>query len=105
MIRSRKHLDFIKTLPCVMCMSTPCDPEHLRKRIPHEKKGGTGLKPCDSCVVPLCRTHHQQQHSKGFDTFWGKAEPYDLANLLFLLTGQYEKCVDAIVRFRLVLFN
>lgn len=99
MIRSRKHLDFVKTLSCVKCGASPCDPEHLRKRIPLRKKGGTGLKPCDTCVVPLCREHHQLQHQVGFDTFWGKAEPYDLASLLWLYTGDREKCIDAIIRF------
>jgi hypothetical protein len=49
---------------------------------------GMGQKPDDYRVVPLCREHHQQQHTIGERTFW---ETYERA------TGQsVEDLIQAI---------
>lgn len=51
-------LDYIKTLNCIICGFTPCDPDHVITRGP----GGS-----DSAinVWPLCHKHHIERHNKG----------------------------------------
>ena len=66
-LRSKKHLNFIKTSRCIICYNSPCDPAHLGFGI-----GGCGLKSDDCFVVPLCREHHTIQHNIGEKTFWKK---------------------------------
>jgi hypothetical protein len=96
-IRDRAHLNFIKTLPCCMCGAPQSDPAHIRLGT----DGGTGLKPSDNYVLPLCRPCHQEEH-RGSRTFWAKAkrDPLGLANALYILTGQETACIEQIVRFR-----
>lgn len=41
------------------CQEYPCDPSHIRAGLPlHALRGGTGLKPHDAWILPLCRPHH-----------------------------------------------
>lgn len=96
-IRDRAHLDFIKTLFCCVCGASPCDPAHIRIGT----ICGVGLKPNDSECVPLCRPCHEESH-KGERTFWSKVkrDPLNLANALYVLTGQYDACIEQIMRFR-----
>jgi len=64
-IRSRKHLIFISTQPCVLCNATNVQSCHIRYA-----GAGMGLKPCDSFVVPMCVEHHTEQHSMNERLFW-----------------------------------
>lgn len=66
-IRSRAHLDWVRTLPCAACGQSwaPCDPAHVRRGT----DGGTGLKPSDNWVVPLCHPCHLEQHRVGEASF------------------------------------
>lgn len=42
----------------------PMDPAHVRCDLPADSlKGGQGLKPHDAWIIPLCRTHHTEQHA------------------------------------------
>jgi hypothetical protein len=52
--------DLCRSLPCVVCGVSPSDPAHVRSR----GAGGT-----DADTVPLCRTHHQEQHQIGLRSF------------------------------------
>lgn len=58
--RSRKYLDWVKTLPCVRCFAPADDPHHL---IGVGGMGGTGTKAPDSMVMPVCRGCHTFIHS------------------------------------------
>lgn len=93
----RSHLDWIKTLPCVRCGRSPCDPAHVRIGT----DGGTGLKPSDRYAVPLCRACHDIQH-KGEVTFWAElgADPVDISNRLWTVTGNTEQALRTIARAR-----
>jgi len=44
----------------------PIECAHVR----YGSNTGMGQKPDDWRVVPLCRTHHIQQHTVGEQTFW-----------------------------------
>jgi len=65
--RSKTHLAWVRTLPCVRCGRFPCDAAHVRIGT----DGGMGLKPSDQYTVPLCRTCHRHQHQIGERRFWG----------------------------------
>ena len=64
---NRKFLNFVTTLPCAICgsgtyhddtgewLSDPC----------HVKSRGSGGKD-EGNVIPMCRSHHVEQHSKGW---------------------------------------
>lgn len=97
-IRSEKHRRFIASLPCLKCGDSPCDAAHVRIGT----GGGMGLKPSDCYAVPLCRKHHQEQHSGGERTFWGKKLDRldDLMNALYAKSGDIEHAYRAIRQFQ-----
>lgn len=103
-IRDKRHLEFIRTLPCVKTGVIGVEAAHLRAGLPKWKKGGMGYKPCDSCVLPLSHEAHAMQHRIGEESFWGGymglKEAYELSQLLWLYTGQSDKAIEAIERFR-----
>ncbi len=59
--RSRTYLDWVKTLPCVMCGAPADDPHHIKGV---GQLSGAGLTAPDWAVVPVCRTHHDEIHLK-----------------------------------------
>lgn len=72
-IRSRAHLDFIKQLQCVACacegrVTHGCDPAHVSFLQPR----GIGQKTSDANAVPLCRTHHDEQHATNERLWWAR---------------------------------
>jgi hypothetical protein len=105
--RSREHLDWIKTLPCLACgRPPPCDPAHLRfNHADPVFKGATGSKPPDDKVVPLCREDHDAEEA-GKLTFWaacmacGISDPVGVAQRLIRVTGDTERGFAAIAHAR-----
>lgn len=95
--RDSKHLKFIRTLPCCVCLRMDTvQAAHIRKNT----DGGMGLKPSDRYVTPLCYECHSRQHSRGEVTFWGDInKPIELANALYLMTGDKEKSIHRIIGF------
>jgi hypothetical protein len=56
---------WIKTLPCYIkgCDNRDIDPAHIRTAA----NSGTGIKPDDRWMIPLCRYHHIEiQHQHGY---------------------------------------
>lgn len=97
-MRDNKHLSFVRTLPCCVCLRTDTvQAAHIRKGT----DGGIGLKPSDCYVVPLCYECHSRQHSKGEITFWKNDihKAICLAIELFNETGQKEKAIHHIINF------
>ncbi|MBB4365112.1 hypothetical protein GGD65_006176 [Bradyrhizobium sp. CIR18] len=64
--RSKTHLAFVRSQPCLVCKQTPCDPHHLKFVQPR----ALGRKVSDEFTVPLCRAHHQQLHRHGDERAW-----------------------------------
>ena len=101
------HRAFIRTLPCVVCTATAIC-AHVRMSeyggivVPVDERGGMGLKPDDRWTLPLCRTHHDMQHTVGEVPFWdaGKVNPLALAQSLYANTGKREACLNIILRHR-----
>ena len=62
--RQRKNVKLrrrVKSDPCVVCGSEPCDPCHIRS---------FKVSQCDADwnLISMCRAHHIQQHAYG----WGR---------------------------------
>ena len=73
-LRDKAHLRFVASQPCLICERTPSDPHHLRFAQPR----AMGRKTSDEFVVPLCRTHHRQNHQTGNEpAWWGAATATD----------------------------
>jgi hypothetical protein len=64
--RSKAHLAFVASRPCVICGATPCDAHHIKIAQPHS----LGRKVSDEFTVPLCRPHHQELHRHGNERTW-----------------------------------
>lgn len=83
--RWAKHRDpdyekWIESLPCLICQRNPVDPAHIKKR----STGGDDR----SNLLPLCRTHHDEQedHTEEFEARYS----IELRYVAILLTAQYE---------------
>jgi hypothetical protein len=87
--RDKLHLRFVALQPCLLCGRTPSDPHHLRFAQPR----AMGRKNSDEFTVPLCRTHHRQNHEVGDEVAWWKAnriEPLPVANRLWAVSRGVE---------------
>ena len=63
----KKRLQRIREMPCLLCNAPPpSQAAHLR--IGHV--AGTGIKPPDDLVVPLCDRHHKEETLTGPPLFW-----------------------------------
>ena len=71
--RDKRHLRFVALQPCLLCGRSPSDPHHLRFAQPR----AMGRKTSDEFVVPLCRTHHRQNHQVGDERAWWAAIAID----------------------------
>jgi len=59
--RSKKYLNWVKTLACCMCYNEQASDAHHAIGM---KLGGMGTKAPDSEVMPLCRKCHSEMHNK-----------------------------------------
>jgi hypothetical protein len=87
---SRAHLDWIKTLPCCVCLARANDPHHLLGNVDGLPKG-MGRKNEDRWAIPVCRKHHVEAHAAGNDEEWFVTQGIDaraLASALWRVTGE-----------------
>jgi hypothetical protein len=93
----RTHLDWIKTLPCVITGERPVDPAHIRyaDRVYGKREVGKAEKPDDRWVVPLCRRLHDEQHSMSERIFWARygLDPLRIALALHACTGDDDQAL------------
>jgi len=93
-VKNEGHLDFIRSLSCVICGSPDPDAAHIRMASDLHGKRHTGMaeKPSDKWTVPLCRAHHGEQHSHNELTWWARRgiDPFGLALSLYAHSGDYE---------------
>jgi hypothetical protein len=64
--RSKTHLLFVGSQPCLICQRFPCDAHHLKFAQPK----ALGRKVSDEFTVPLCRDHHIEVHRFGNEMAW-----------------------------------
>jgi len=80
--RSKAHLAFVASQPCLVCQASPCDAHHLKVAQPRS----LGRKVSDEFTVPLCRKHHRELHRHGNEaTWWANMQvaPIPIANELW----------------------
>ena len=71
--RDRQYLDFIATLPCILCGKPgPSDPHHTAS-------GGMGITGSDYSAIPVCREHHTEIHNTGGKASFCEAEVLEQA--------------------------
>lgn len=71
--RDKAHLKFVASQPCLVCGRTPADAHHLRFTQPR----AMGSKVSDEFTVPLCRTHHRDNHRFGDEAAWWERQAID----------------------------
>jgi hypothetical protein len=72
-IRDKAHLVFVASHPCLVCGRSPADAHHLRFTQPR----ALGKKVSDEFTVPLCRTHHRDNHRFGDEAAWWGRQAID----------------------------
>jgi hypothetical protein len=88
--RDKSHLKFVASQPCLVCGRSPADAHHLRFTQPR----ALGRKVSDEFTVPLCRTHHRDNHSFGDEVaWWGRQviDPMATSRLLWISTRRIEQ--------------
>jgi hypothetical protein len=81
-IRSKEHLRFVAQQPCLICGRKPSQAHHVR----YAQQRGLALKVSDEFAVPLCATHHSENHRTGDEKgWWGekKIDPLKVARDLW----------------------
>jgi hypothetical protein len=84
-LRDKAHLKFVASQPCLICGRSPADAHHLRFTQPR----AMGRKVSDEFTVPLCRTHHRDNHSSGDEVaWWGRRaiDPVATSRMLWVST-------------------
>jgi hypothetical protein len=87
--RDKAHLKFVATQPCLVCGRSPADAHHLRFTQPR----AMGRKVSDEFTVPLCRTHHRDNHRFGDEAaWWGRQaiDPVGTSRKLWVSTRRIE---------------
>jgi hypothetical protein len=72
-IRSKEHLRFVASQPCLICGRTPSHAHHVR----YAQTRGLSLKVSDEFTVPLCAIHHNQIHTTGKEREWWQERHMD----------------------------
>jgi DNA recombination protein Rad52 len=74
-VRDSQHLEYVASLPCLICGRAPSQAHHLRFAQPR----ALGSKVSDEWVVPLCNLHHRALHDTGNEEMWWRAHNIDAA--------------------------
>ena len=80
---------FVASQPCLVCGRSPADAHHLRFTQPR----AMGRKVSDEFTVPLCRTHHRDNHRFGDEQAWWSKQaidPVGTSRQLWVLTRRIE---------------
>lgn len=86
--RDPAFLAFLRQHPCCVCGKPgPSDPCHIRMAnlVLGKRYTGKGEKPHDRYSVPMCRPHHDEQHSMSESKFWQivMLNPFKIAHDLY----------------------
>ena len=88
-LRDKAHLKFVASQPCLVCGRSPTDAHHLRFAQPR----AMGRKASDEFTVPLCRTHHRDNHSFGDEVAWWERraiDPLATSRMLWISTRRID---------------
>jgi hypothetical protein len=98
-VKSPRHLDFIRGLPCLVCHdNTSTEAAHVRFSCEGKRQTGKAEKPDDKWTVPLCGRHHRDQHEmRGTDELTGEKvywltvgiDPIAISKDLYAVSGDH----------------
>jgi hypothetical protein len=71
--RSKEHLRFVASQPCLICGRKPSHAHHIR----YAQSKGLALKVSDEFTVPLCALHHTENHATGDERQWWAKQRID----------------------------
>ena len=94
-IRSKEHLRFVASHPCLICGRTPSHAHHIR----YAQSRGLSLKVSDEFTVPLCAIHHHHIHTTGNEREWWeerKTDPLTVASCLWQQSRERFPAVRAV---------
>jgi len=80
--RSKEHLRFVASQPCLICGRQPAQAHHIR----YAQSKGVSLKVSDEFTVLLCAIHHTENHGTGNERQWWverKIDPLTVAHDLW----------------------
>jgi recombination DNA repair RAD52 pathway protein len=83
-VRSKEHLRFVASQPCLICGRTPAHAHHIR----YAQAKGIALKVSDEFTVPLCVIHHSENHATGDETRWWRERKIDPLTVAAELWGK-----------------
>jgi Rad52/22 family double-strand break repair protein len=92
-IRSKEHLRYVATQPCLICGRSPSHPHHVR----YAQSRGLSLKVSDEFTVPLCAIHHHHIHTTGKEREWWleqNLDPLKIASELWHKSREIDPHVD-----------
>ena len=69
-LRSKAHLQFVASKPCLICEALPCHAHHITFAQPR----GLSQKVSDEFTVPLCAVHHNELHALGNEASWWRGQ-------------------------------
>ena len=72
-IRDASHLQFVASLPCLVCGRLPSQAHHLKFAQPR----ALASKSSDEWTVPLCLLHHRALHDVGSEETWWEEQGVD----------------------------
>lgn len=98
----KRHLAFIRKLPCAICGYPWTEAAHVRAPNPDigKRQTGKGEKPSDCWTVPLCSTHHRAQHGIYELEFWDLhgRDPFALSQALYEISGNEDAALAILSR-------
>jgi hypothetical protein len=59
---SKERVAFVRTLPCIVCLSVPSENAHTTS-------GGISRKADAGFIAPVCNSHHRELHQIGVESF------------------------------------
>ena len=103
-IRNKAHLDFIRSLPCLLCdnQKHPTEAAHVNYSDSATGKfNAKGIKAGDKWTLPLCSNCHRGrngQHSHGERRFWSDRgiDPLEVCEALWAASGDLEAGLEII---------
>lgn len=109
--RDEAFLVRLRQLPCIhpCCAFVHVDAAHIRLASPiyGASEAGIGQKPHDFWCLPVCRKHHELEHSVGTQKFWDNLDidPHFVALRLYAIHQRTEDDIEALKMMRHVVLE